>query len=132
MDFLGIIIEESLKKTSVLKKVFILSTKVEKVTKKHKTPWLEKWTLHKIKVPESSARKIAQEISQNLESGHNWYADFKNNQYHFIIFKSRVFKVDRTQRSDYEKAKEYGIKLGIPDYQLTFSEEIIIEEKSLA
>ncbi|MBI2021543.1 hypothetical protein HYS93_01520 [Candidatus Daviesbacteria bacterium] len=44
MNFKGVVIEESLKDTSVLKEAKILSTKVELVTKKHKTPWLKKWT----------------------------------------------------------------------------------------
>jgi len=39
--FVGVIIEESLEKKDILKKVKILKTKIEKVTTKHKTPWIK-------------------------------------------------------------------------------------------
>lgn len=39
-NYQGVIIEESLENKEFLKKVKIISTKVVKVTKKHKTPWL--------------------------------------------------------------------------------------------
>ena|SRR3989338_4831347 len=46
-DFTGVIIEESLKNNDILRKIKINKTKVEKVTEKHKTPHLKKWTLHR-------------------------------------------------------------------------------------
>lgn len=117
-------IEESLKDTSVLKNVDIISTKVEKVVKSHKTPWLTQWTLHTVEIPEEKAQEIANAISKALESEHNWYADFKNKQFHYIVFKGKVFKVDRSKSDEYEEVKKYGISLGIPDYQLDFSPDI--------
>ena len=41
MNYKGVIIEESLSKTDVLKSVAIISTKIEKVTGEHKTPWIK-------------------------------------------------------------------------------------------
>ncbi len=38
----GVIIEESLEDKDVLNKLKIISTKVERVTKEHQTPWLSK------------------------------------------------------------------------------------------
>ena len=52
MKFKGIIIKESLADKSVLSKVEIEKTKVEKVTPKHKTPWLSQWTLHTVSIEE--------------------------------------------------------------------------------
>lgn len=46
MSYTGVIIEESLKDKAVLNQVSIVNTKVEPVTKHHKTPWLKQWTLH--------------------------------------------------------------------------------------
>lgn len=122
--FKGVIIEESLEDTSVLKKVSILSTKVEKVTKEHQSPWLKQWTLHTVEISEDKAEEIASELSQSLESEHEWYADFKNPEYHYIIFRGKVFKVNRSKAEEYEEVRKYGINLGIPDYQLDFSPEI--------
>src|SRR5688572_15194539 len=94
MNYKGVIIEESLDNTSVLKEVNILETKIEAVTEKHKTPWIKQWTLHTIEIPEAQADRTAEKLSQDLEKEHNWYADYKNESYHFIIYQGKVFKVD--------------------------------------
>lgn len=122
--YTGIIIEESLEKKEVLKKVKIVKTKIEKVTESHKTPWIRQWTLHTVEIQENQALIVAKDLSQSLDSKHSWYADFKNNQYHYIIFHNKVFKVDRSKKEQYTKVTEYGVSLGIPDYQLDFSPTI--------
>lgn len=124
MDFKGVIIEESLENKEVLKKVKILSTKIEQVKESHKTPWIKQWTLHDVKIPEDRAEEIAKELSKSLDSKHNWYADFKNNKIHFIIFKNKVFKINRESKEQYNKATQYGISIGIPSYQVDFSPHI--------
>ena len=126
MNYKGTIIEESLEDRGVLKSVKIIGTKAEKVTKRDKTPWIKQWTLHTVEIPENKAEKVAFEIAKALDSKHSWYADFKTKKRHLIIFKNKVFDIDRTKADDYEKARNYGIKLGIPEYQLDFSKEIIV------
>ncbi len=123
MYYEGVIIEESLKDKAVLKLVEIVSTKVESVTKEHKTPWLKQWTLHNVKIPESDIDKVADVISKSIEPNY-WYADFKNNEHHYIIFPNKVFKVDRSKPEQYKQVSSYGLGLGIPDYQLDFSPAI--------
>lgn len=124
MSYKGVVIEESLENKDVLRKVKILSTKVEPVVEKHKTPWLKQWTLHTVEIPDNEAESIAGEISKSLDSEHNWYADFKNETIHFIIFRNKVFKIDRISKEQYDQAKEYGISLGIPPYQVDFHPEV--------
>ena len=121
MSYEGVIIEESLENKDILKEIEIIKTKVEPVTEKHKTPWINQWTLHTIEIPENKAADIAEKISKVLDSDHDWYADFKNEDTHFIIFRDKVFKVNRKSKEQYEEAKKYGISVGIPDYQLDFS-----------
>jgi len=125
MNYKGVIIEESLENKEVLKEMAILSAKVEPVTEKHKTPWLKKWTLHTVEVSENQADEIAKKISNSLDSEHggSWYADFKNDKCHYVIFRDKVFKVDLSN-AKYREVMEYGISLGIPWYQLDFSPEI--------
>jgi len=122
MDFKGIIIEESLKDKSILKDslIKILKTDTEKVISEHHTPWLKKWTLHTIEVREDRALDIAEKIAKALDKEHNWYADYKNDEYHFIIFKSKIFCVKLDSKREYEAVKKYGLKLGIPEHQLDF------------
>ena len=122
MNYKGTIIEESLGNIDVLKDITILETKISPVTEKHKTPWLKQWTLHKVEINEIDAEIIAQKLSQALESEHNWYADYKNANYHYIIFKNKVFKIDRESKDQYLEAKNYGISLGIPVVSPTVNE----------
>ena len=119
-NYRGVIIEESLGNKKILKKVKIISTKIEEVTEKHKTPWLSQWTMHTVDVPEDQAKEIAEQISKSLDQNHkgSWYADFKNNTHHYIIFRNKIFFVNRQSRRGYEEAKKYGISMGTPEYQL--------------
>ncbi len=121
MKYKGVIIEESLQDVSILQKLKILETKVEPITPEHKTPWLKQWTLHTVSIDESDAEKIAEEISHSLDYFHGsaWYADFKNDNIHYVIFKDKVFKIERTKPEEYKAATYYGISLGIPPYQVT-------------
>lgn len=125
-NYKGVIIEESLAKKDVLKKVKIVSTKVEEVTDEHQTPWLLQWTLHTVEIPENEAQTIAEEISKSLDYSHNssWYADYKNETHHYIIFRDKIFYTDRTSKEQYDEAKRFGISLGIPEYQVDFHPEV--------
>ena len=124
MNYQGVIIKESLEDKSILEDMRILGTKVELVTEEHETPWLKQWTLHTIEVPEGQADDLAERISRALDSEHSWYADFKNEAFHFIIFRDKVFKIDRREKEQYDDAVKFGISLGIPAHQLNFSSDI--------
>lgn len=125
--FYGTIIEESLEDKSALVGIKILSTKVEPITDKHKTPWVNQWTLHKVEIDADKAEQVAISLSKSIDISHvsSWYVDFKNEMTHFIIFRDKVFKIDRTNVEEYRKATEYGLTLGIPEYQLGFNKFLI-------
>ena len=120
MTFTGVIIEESLENKKVLERVKIIKTKKEKVTEKHQTPWVSWWTLHTVEIQEKNAEIVAKEISESLDRNHAWYADFKNKNYHFIIFRDKIFFIERISQKQYDKARAYGISLGIPECQVDF------------
>ncbi len=121
MNYKGVIIAESLGDNSVLKDVKILNTKIEKVTPEHKTPWVKRWTLHIVEVPEEKADEIADLLSWSFDASHpQWYADYKNDTFHFIIYNGQIFKVDLSDPDSYKDAREYGISIGIPEAQLDF------------
>ena len=125
-NYQGVIIEESLENKEVLKKIKIISTKVEPITNEHKTPWLSQWTLHTVEISDNEAKEIAEEISKSLDRNHggSWYADFKNDTHHYIIFRDKIFYIDRKSKEQYDEAKRYGISLGIPEYQVDFHPEV--------
>jgi hypothetical protein len=80
--------------------------------------------MYNVEIPEDKAVDIAEKISKALDSKHNWYADFKNEEIDFIIFRDKVFRINRTNKEQYDEATRYGISIGIPDYQVDFSPHI--------
>jgi len=133
MIYSGVIIEESLKNKNVLNGVKIVSTRVEKVNVKHETPWLKKWTLHTVEIKEKEAEKIAKELSKSLDIEHigNWYADFKNNEFHYVIFPNKIYKLDKNKKSDFDEMGEYALSIGLPKHQLINFSGIDEMEKEL-
>lgn len=119
MSYTGVIIEESLRDVSILEQMKKVETHVVHVTERHKTPWLKQWTLHTVEIPEEKVEEIAAAISQLFDAKHSsWYADFKNDTYHFIIYPHKIFMVTIANKKEYEEAYQYGLSLGIPEYQL--------------
>lgn len=129
MNYQGVIIEESLENKDILKDVKISETKVEEVVEEHKTPWIKQWTLHTVEIAENQAKDVAEKISKALDSKHDWYADFKNDTHHYIIFRNKVFYIDRKSKEQYNEAKRYGISFGIPEYQVDFAPDDKIWER---
>ncbi len=122
MDYNGVIIEESLSDKTILKDITIVKTRRERVIAKHQTPWLTQWTLHTITIKEDSMGKVADDLSKSIDESHasSWYMDFKNEKFHYIIFKNKIFRVDIANPVMYKSAREYGLSLGIPSYQMQF------------
>jgi len=130
MNYQGVIIEESLENKDVLDKVKIIKTKISPVVEKHRTPWVKQWTMHTVEITEKNADKVAEQLSKDLDKEHSWYADFKNENYHFIIYREKVFKVVLKNPVLYQDAKKYGIGLGIPEYQVDFAPDDKIFESN--
>lgn len=117
----GCIIEESLTNKDVLKEFIITRTNVEKVTEESNTPDLDVWTMHIVEIAENKIESIVPLLSKSIDGSRKnggWYTDLKSDDWHYIIFSGKVFKVDRSSDEQYEQAKEYGMSIGIPEYQL--------------
>lgn len=120
MDFQGIIIEESLAGLEILQELDIIHTEIEKVTEANETPWLDKWTMHTVCIKENEIDEYAKKLSKLIEMEHceNWYCDFKNEQFHYVIFSNKYFKLKRTSKQDYDNMRKYAISIGLPEHQL--------------
>lgn len=120
MSYRGVIIEESLDDASVLNGLQVIATEVETVTEGFNTPWLTQWMLRTVEIPDEQADDIAQKISKAIDSAHasSWFADFMNETRHYVIFRDKVFVVDRLQPAEYDAVVQYGLALGIPEHQL--------------
>ena len=119
-DYKGTIIEESLEDKTILRRAKVLSVAVEKVTDEHRTPWVTQWTLDTVEIPEGEIATFTEALSVSLDSKHPWYADLKNERFHYIVFRNKVFKVSLEDSDSYENARSYGISIGIPGYQVDF------------
>ena len=127
MNYKGVIIEESLEDRAILARVRVLESKVAQVTPRHKTPWLKQWTLDTVEVEEDDMASVAEAVSASLDRSHggSWYADFLNERNHYVVFRGRVFLINRRNKAGYDEAVRYGAALGIPPYQLDFSNDLI-------
>ena len=79
--------------------------------------------MHTIEVPEGEADHIAEMLSINLDKEHSWYADFKNEKYHYVVYRNKVFRVDLQNPVLYKEVKDYGLSIGIPEHQVDFAPE---------
>ena len=97
MNYKGVIIEESLADKSAMEGLKVLIQEVEQVEEAHETPWLEKWTCDTVEIPESDIDAVAERLSKAIDMEHceNWYCDFKNDQWHYVVFFEKIFKSDR-------------------------------------
>ncbi len=123
-NFTGVIIEESLMDRSILDQLKIVSTKVRPVGEREQTPHVKQWTLHTVEISSEHADAFASELSKVLEGNNQtsyWYADCKNDQLVYIIFPNRVFKIYRDDPEGFQEARKYGITLGMPEHQVSFS-----------
>ena len=121
MIYTGVIIEESLGDKTVLSEVVVVKTKISPVTHEDKTPWLKQWTLHTVEIAPNKADAVAQKISKSFDPVHpDWYADYRNNLFHYIIFPNKIFRVDLQNPVFYKEARSHGISIGIPEYQVNF------------
>jgi len=127
MNFNGVIIEESLSDLSALDDIKIIDTKIVNVTDKHETPWLKIWTLHTVSIPMHEAEGVARRLAESLDVQHisNWYADFKNDQFHYVIFSGKVFKLDRKVKADWDSMQAYAASIGLPEHQMLMFEDSI-------
>jgi hypothetical protein len=87
---------------------------------------LSTWTFLTVAVPGDMAQAIAEELSGSIDGAHagSWYADFKNATHHYVIFRERVFFIDRSSSSQYEEANAYARQIGIPESQIDFASPV--------
>lgn len=117
----GSIIEESLKNRNVLEGLRIVSAEVEDVTAAHRTPWLQQWTITTVEIEDGAIKAFTRKLQAAMETEHSsWFADFKGDKDHYIVFPGKIFFIDHRRNDTYTEAVAYGVSLGIPKQQLAF------------
>ena len=82
------------------------------------TPWTLTWSKVDFSIKDEDAdraAKIFQEvIDPNPKHWPKWYVDFKNERTHYIVYRNKIFKVNRSNKINYKPAFDHGLALGIP------------------
>lgn len=102
----GVVIENSLRDTSVLQEIKIVKN------------WEDgSWKLHEVDV----SREQALEFQHILADG-PWYVHFweQGSNDVLVVFKGKFFDISFSDKSTWAPALEYGASLGIPIEQLDF------------
>ena len=120
MSYKGVIIEESLSDSKIVKELEVIDTYIGRTTAREATPWLEQWTLQTVIIPEEKIEECTSRLSELIDKNHceSWYCDFRNDEFHYVVFSNKVFKLDRKKKQDYSNMGTYGIEIGLPEHQL--------------
>ncbi len=126
----GVIIEESLANKQALEGLNIVKQEVEQVTEEHETPWLTQWTCDTVEIPEAEIEAAVQKLSAAIDTEHigNWYCDFRNDNWHYVVFSGKIFKIDRSKREAYDEMREYALSIGLPEHQLPMFEGFDLQQ----
>lgn len=106
MKYSGCIIEESLKDKSVINEFKIL----EEIDDDG-IMWI-------VEIDESKLDNVVPSLQKSMVDNPIWYCDLKCEDWHYIIFNDKIFKVNRDCPEQYEETRQYGLKRGIPNEQL--------------
>lgn len=105
-NFKGMIVEESLKDPRIINKLSISS--VEITSPSH-------WHIYTFSINEGDILNL-----QNFIKEGPWYIHFWNSKEIIVVFKEKIFRFLRTDRTTWEQLTTYGREMGIPGSQLDF------------
>ncbi|MBO5095429.1 MAG: hypothetical protein J6B98_00940 [Bacilli bacterium] len=125
MNYKGVIIAESLADRKIIDELEIVQKSIEQTNEDCNTPWLDRWSMYTVLIPKDKIDEYTLRISHLIEKEHanNWYCDFRNDKYHYVVFLNKVFKLDRNKKDDYIEMINYATSIGFPKEQLpTFND----------
>ena len=103
----GTIVENSLANKSVLVDLQIVKTRTD-----------EDWILHDVVINESQIESIQKSLSEGP-----WYVHFWEGDNIVVVYKDKIFNIQKSDTSTWSEAIQYGKNLSIPEEQLDFLSE---------
>jgi hypothetical protein len=103
----GTIIEQSLSSTDILKTFKVVKTWTD-----------DDWILHDVVVDDEDISIVQQALREG-----SWYIHVWHDDEMVIIFKEKIFRVNRFDIGTWNDAIEYGLSIGVPREQLDFLTE---------
>ena len=110
--FEGIIVEESLSDNRIINNYDVIGFEItldDDISKR--------WHLFKISIRRDQISDMQFHIKQG------WYMHFWSGHALIVVFKDKVFEIDRYDRSSWSEVVDYGCGIGISKEQLDFVSE---------
>lgn len=80
------------------------------------------WTFLDFEAPDNRAEELATGLAEALSADGGWYADFRSETEHVVIFPGKTFRYAKGDRDGFDAAVEYGRSIGVPDHQLDWED----------
>ena len=80
------------------------------------------WTVIDFTSEHTDPDALAQALAASLLAEGGWYADFRTDDEHVVVYADRIFRYDRTDAAGRAEAVEYGRSVGVPDHQLDWQD----------
>ena len=86
------------------------------------------WGIYGIEIGDDQLENTIKEIQEDMKDGENWYVHLYNKEKLIVIFKNKVFKINKDKES-LKQIIDYGKQLNIPEEQLDFQPLQFQDEK---
>lgn len=71
---------------------------------------------------DSDADRLAEALSDALDTVGGWYADFHSHADVTVVFSGRVFRYGRGNKGERARVEEYARSVGVPEARLDWAE----------
>lgn len=116
--FQGVLIKESIDDDCVIDRISVHKTELWNVGGSPKYWTALHFTSNDVSLPDH----LSKAIISDPERGGNWFADFKNGDIKFIVFRNKILKYRIGDLSEKNKVKNECRKMGITDGEMNWSE----------
>lgn len=116
--FQGVLIKESIDDDCVIDRISVHKTELWNVGGSPKYWTALHFTSNDVSLPDH----LSKAMISDPEKGGNWFADFKNGDIKFIVFRNKILKYRIGDLSEKNKVKNECRKMGITDGEMNWSE----------
>ncbi|HEU5267681.1 MAG TPA: hypothetical protein VFU35_13320 [Jatrophihabitans sp.] len=80
------------------------------------------WTFIHFEVDDDRVDELAASLSSTLLSDDGWYADFRSDREHFVVFAGKIFRYPKGDTAARDQVIRYGRDAGTPAHQLDWED----------